>query len=381
MVIGFSSCVADRGSACDVKQSNRKYAPMKRFLGNTIVKIESALGRLHLSVLLPTDCRPLAVLMYHGLETEPERLAADPLNIHPDACWAEIRFFLGQGYHPIAPEDVPKLMKGEPIGPTARGFLMVTFDDGFACIHQPLMNWMQSECAFPVLIAVCPAAVRDTHVLWFDEVAVRLRTVNGAGLRVIHAGQELMFLKNQTRDLVRFMCEQSPGACDCILAQIREQTSSMTTADLTSSPHVHKLMSWSDLKALRDIGQARFAAHSLLHHRSTSFTPEAFKNDAVECKRALESELNVACEDFVYPFGSDNDYSDKTEAILAEIGYRRTYTTRARLNLLDTDLRRLDRLRGDGFGQGSLRYYRHLWRQWHAVANLEHTKQHTPEKR
>jgi hypothetical protein len=75
---------------------------MKRLLGNAIVKVEDALGRLHLSAFLPADCRPLAVLMYHGLETEPNRLSADPLNIHPDACLAEIKFFLRQGYHPIA---------------------------------------------------------------------------------------------------------------------------------------------------------------------------------------------------------------------------------------------------------------------------------------
>src|SRR5262245_50208710 len=90
---------------------------MKRLLGNAIVNIESALGRLHLSVLVPTDCRPLAVLMYHGLETELERLSADPLNIRPDACFAEIRFFLRQGYHPIAPDDVAQLMNGVPLVP------------------------------------------------------------------------------------------------------------------------------------------------------------------------------------------------------------------------------------------------------------------------
>ena len=86
------------------------------------------------------------------------------------------------------------------------------------------------------------------------------------------------------------------------------------------------------------------------------------------------SELDVECEDFVYPFGSEKDYSDATEDVLEGIGFRRTYTSRARLNLR-TALRRFDRLRGDGFGYGSLRYYRHVWRQWHAAADLEYTEQ------
>jgi peptidoglycan/xylan/chitin deacetylase (PgdA/CDA1 family) len=309
--------------------------------------------------------------MYHGLETEPERLSADPLNIHPDACFAEIRFFLQQGYHAIAPENITQLIKGEPLLPEARGFLLVTFDDGFACVREPLMKWLRSEVKFPVLIAVCPGAVRDESVLWFEEVAARLGA-SRAGLQVTHGGEELVFLKSQIRDLVRFMCEQSPATSNDIFAQIREQTSSFTSTDLMRSPQVHKLMSWSDLRALRDTEQTRFAAHSLLHQRATSFTPEEFNSDAVECKRALESELDVVCEDFVYPFGSENDHSDSTEAILERNGFRRTYTSRPKLNL-GTGLGRLDRLRGNGFGEGSLRYYRHLWRQWHATANLEHT--------
>jgi peptidoglycan/xylan/chitin deacetylase (PgdA/CDA1 family) len=356
-----------------MNQLNSSKEPMKRFLGNTIVKVESAFGRLHLSALVPADCRPLAVLMYHGLETEPERLSADALNIHPDACLAEIKFFLRQGYHPLAAEDVAHLMKGELLLPKARGFLLVTFDDGFACIHQPLMKWLKSEGAFPVLIAVCPAALRDGSVLWFEEVSARLAAVASQGLRMIHGGQELVFLKHQVRDLVRFMCEQSPTATDDMLAQIRKQTSSITFADLTRLPQVHKLMSWSDLRALRDTGQARFAAHSLLHHRATSLTSEQFNNDAEQCKHAIESELDVECDDFVYPFGSETDHSYATEAVLESVGFRRAYTTRAKLNLR-TPLKRLDRLRGDGFGQGSLRYYRHLWRQWHAAAALEHTE-------
>jgi peptidoglycan/xylan/chitin deacetylase (PgdA/CDA1 family) len=352
---------------------------MKRFLGNAIVNIEAAVGRLHLSALVPSDCRPLAVLMYHGLETEPERLAADPLNIHPDTCLAEIKFFLRQGYHPIAPEDVAQVMKGEPLLPKAHGFLLVTFDDGFACIHQPLMKWLQSEGAFPILIAVCPAAIQHASVLWFEEVAARLAAVESNGLRVTHGGQEYVFLKHQTRELVRFMCEQSPVASDEMLAQIRGQTSSVTCDDLMRLPQVHRLMSWSDLRALRDTGQARFAAHSLLHHRATSLTSEEFNNDAGQCKDDIESELNVECEDFVYPFGSEKDYSDATEAVLEGTGFRRTYTTRARLNL-GTACSRLDRLRGDGFGRGSLRYYRHLWHQWHATAVCELPAQKLPEE-
>jgi peptidoglycan/xylan/chitin deacetylase (PgdA/CDA1 family) len=315
--------------------------------------------------------------VYHGLETEPARLSADELNIHPDACLAEIKFFLRQGYHPIAVEDVAHLMKGEPLLPKVRGFLLVTFDDGFVCIHQPLMKWLKSEDAFPVLIAVCPAAVRDASVLWFDEVSARLAAVDS--LRVFHGGQELVFLKHQIGDLVRLICEQSPAATDDMLAQIRKQTSSITSTELMRLPQVHKLMSWSDLRALRDTGHARFAAHSLLHHRATSLTSEQFNNDAEQCKRVIESELDVECEDFVYAFGSEGGHSDATEAVLEGIGFRRTYTTQAKLNLC-TPFKRLGRLRGDGFGYGSLRYYRHLWRQWHIAAALEHTEQKKPEK-
>src|SRR5262249_47275205 len=154
-----------------------KKGAMKRLLGNAIVNVMSAFGRLHLSALVPADCRPLAVLMYHGLEPKPERLSADALNIHPDACLAEINFLLRHAYHPIATEDLAHLMQGKPLLPKARGFLMVTFDDGFACIHQPLMKWLKSEGAFPVLIAVCPAALRDASVLWCDEVSARFAAV------------------------------------------------------------------------------------------------------------------------------------------------------------------------------------------------------------
>src|SRR5262249_61211402 len=104
---------------------------------------------------------------------------------------------------------------------------------------------------------------RNGAVLWFEGAAERLEADENRGLRVLHGGQELVFLKHQTRDLVRLMCEQSPTTSDDILSQIRKQTSSIGGLDLMRFPQVHKLMSWSDLRALRDTGQVRFAAHSL----------------------------------------------------------------------------------------------------------------------
>ena len=105
---------------------------------------------------------------------------------------------------------------------------------------------------------------------------------------MIHGRQEHVFLRHQTHNLVRFMCERSPAASNEMLAQIRMQTPRVTFSGLMKLPQVHKLMCWSDLRALRDTGKVRFAAHSLLHHRATSLTSDQFHNDAEQCKRAIE---------------------------------------------------------------------------------------------
>lgn len=88
-----------------------------------------------------------------------------------------------------------------------------------------------------------------------------------------------------------------------------------------------RLMSWSQLREL-DPRHVEFGSHSVSHRSFGALSEAEAREEARASKAAIEAELSCAVEWFAYPYGKLADIHPRSEAILAEVGYRGACSTR-----------------------------------------------------
>ena len=240
---------------------------------------------------------------------------------------------------------------------------MISFDDCHRNTLPHLKRWL-SEYRIPVLLAVCPDVIERGEVYWCEEVLARFDLMQQDRIRIDVDGREEEYNRAGSRLAVRRCCELPRQKAVAFFEQLRDQTSDVGWDDIRRSPYVHENMTWDEIRELSSTGCCAIAAHSLRHEVASQLSIEEFSKDATACKRALEAKLDVACNDYVYPFGSPGDFSDQTSTVLQRCGYSRTYTTVHKINKSGHTID-LGRFRGTGYS-GSLAYYGRMWRTRHA---------------
>ncbi len=142
---------------------------LRRFAGDAVFRFKDLSGAYRLN----GGDGSLAVLMYHGLETDAQKLAVRPLDIHPQHCLDEIRFFVKQGYQLVSPAE---LVSSNDSG----NYLIVSFDDGHLNMLPHLKQWMD-DYSIPVTLAVCPDIIETQTVFWWEEASARLALTKHLG--------------------------------------------------------------------------------------------------------------------------------------------------------------------------------------------------------
>lgn len=333
--------------------------PVRRLASNALFRLQDVCGHFRLHRWLPPGSDVLAGLMYHGLETEPARLAADKLNITPLACRREIEYYQRQGYQLVSAGRIGPLEGQGPTNSRIRARLFLSFDDAYLGSFPHLLRWLRDE-RWPILLAICPNIVEERGIFWRDELMARFSLMRQEMLEIENGGIVHRYGRGDG-ELAKKQCSIMPRAqAQQFLDAIRSATRYRTDDQIRRSPCVHATMGWPEIKDLVATGHCTIAAHSLDHFAATSLSTDEFRADAAECKRRIESALDVPCEDYVYPFGSATCHlSDETDGVLAACGYRRSYTSVSKLNRGDVAWQ-IGRFLGTGYG-GSLAYYRHLW--------------------
>lgn len=334
---------------------------IKRLVGNGLFHVKDALGCYTLKRSLPAHARIVTVLMYHGLDSDPVRLARSTLEVHPDKCLREIQFCLRQGYKLITPAELSDTASCEDDS-GVHGHLLVTFDDGYSNTYPHLKKWL-TELGIPIVVAICPAIIEEGTVYWWEEVLARLALTKKRTISLRIDDNEELFPSEDGSLLVARCRGILRSQRKTVMDHIRFETADVRPEAIRNSPLVHSNMGWEHLKDLVATGKCAIAAHTLNHDAATSMSLEELERDAQACRRIIESRLGVECRDFIYPFGSLGDYSAETDAVLVRSKYLRTYTTMDHINRVGTT-HQLGRIRGVGYG-GSLSYYEFLWKRQH----------------
>lgn len=333
----------------------RMFKRLRSLAARSFFHLEDVFGMYRLA---PNHQPIVSVLMYHGLETDPQRLACNDLDVTPESCLKEIRFFQKQGYKLISADELDQVGRMENGN---RGYLIVTVDDGHLNTYEHLRNWIVYE-NIPVTIAVCPGIVDRNAIFWWEEIRARLDLMKDDCLYVTVDGETVPVSRREAR---RFedQCRAVPHeSLLSALSELRALTDYLSETQIRASKYVHRNMDWEQVATLARHPRCTIASHSLWHEIAVNVSPQELRHNTEESKRLLEARTGRRVRHYIYPNG---ECSDATDRIIRDCEFDYTYSVVDATNSTAENDRILNRLRGVGFAQGGFRHYARRWKKRH----------------
>ena len=298
------------------------------------------------------------ILMYHQVC---ER-RADPweLAVHPNHFDAQLEY-LKKNFNVVSISEL-----AEGIGHhKKRNTVAITFDDGFKdnCTNAvPLLDWNE----IPATFYVATTAMEDQKAYWWDELQDTIfqsevlpmrfekvidsslvqfsfktdRILNNRLRNQISAWNSNLPIPNERIALYMCLWHHIKPLCythqDSAIADIRNW------ADCHECSSSHSAtMSVREMQMLSQNPLFSIGAHSVHHTMLSQQNPSDQAFEVRESKRQIEKWLGKPVTGFAYPYGN---YSDVTQALLKEAGFRYAVATGSKPVTSDDDLFALPRI-------------------------------------
>lgn len=280
------------------------------------------------------------ILLYHrvtDLPSDPQLLAVTPRR------FAEHLEILRREYQPMSLEAFIEALDNRRF---PKRTVIVTMDDGYADnLYQakPLLERFN----VPATVFVTVGSVGSQREFWWDELErVFLHSDNlpeMLSLRVhgleqhYSLGHAASFGSDRLKRHARWNVESSdqPSERHAVyrsLIELLRGLSPETRRELLDRILVwaragsegrasHRTLTADELLCLVHGGLVKVGAHGVSHSALALLTREEQKAEILGSKIRLEQILGSTVDQFAYPFGSRNDYTQETTAVVRDVGF------------------------------------------------------------
>jgi len=276
----------------------------------------------------------LPVLTYHRFATPHAGGAFDDAvaDASPESFERQMSM-LARWFHVVSLEDVLAFRAGKRLPPNP---VMITFDDGYKDGLEVAVPILQRH-GLPATFFVATDYIDQRKLFWWDRVhwivrsskresielsypSPRRLVLGSDGERLAAADRLVRLIKDEGgMDLERFLGEVS-AACDVSLDSLQERR----MADPL-------LMTWDDLRALRDAGMS-VQSHSR-SHRTLQTVPLGRLGDELGGSReTLERELGERVRAISYPVGKRLGRAPAIRAAIRKAGYELGFSNASGVN-------------------------------------------------
>lgn len=302
----------------------------------------------------------IAIAMYHGLTRE--RLAV------PEWCFLDERSFtaqmryLARHFTVVHVEDAAETAARRPAKPVAS----ITFDDGFASVHD--VAWpILASLGLPATVYVVTGLIDTDDTVWFARLHDAVSRTSSPSVElagVTHPlgsdAQRASASAALQRALKRFDAAEFDERLAAVLTQLDVDPVVPARVD-----HLRMLTS-AQIRAMADGDLVRFGGHTV-HHQILTRVPAAIAVDEIERSVAAMGEVcGRPTTSFAYPNGGPDDFDAVSVDALARLGVPWAVTTSYGPNRPTSDPLRLLRY---GIGsEDSLGTF--AWRMHHVPSKL-----------
>jgi peptidoglycan/xylan/chitin deacetylase (PgdA/CDA1 family) len=206
----------------------------------------------------------------------------------------------------------------------ARTRALITFDDGY------LDNY---ELAFPILRShgvqgvffLATNIVGSCLVPWWDRIAYVMKTARRR-LFTLRYPAELTVdidrngMTKSLRDVLDLYKTPATGDPELFLRNLEEQTK----GDAPPAT-LRRFIDWKEAREMIRGGMA-IGSHTHSHDVLSQLAPPDQRRELTRSREILQEQLGVAIDSFAYPVGRKTAFTDQTQSIAREAGYRTAFS-------------------------------------------------------
>jgi peptidoglycan/xylan/chitin deacetylase (PgdA/CDA1 family) len=214
---------------------------------------------------------------------------------------------------------------------TRRCRVLITFDDGY------LDNY---EVAFPILRSngvqgvffLATSLVGSYHVPWWDHIAYLMKTARQRRFRLRYPADLAvdvdsngvakslrdvlgLYKRSENTDPIRF---------------IRELREEVNGNDPPAT--MRRFLNWTEAREMISGGMA-IGSHTHSHYVLSQLGPDQQRQELAQSRMLLREQLGIEADALAYPVGATSSFSDQTQQLVQEVGYRAAFSFHGGTNL------------------------------------------------
>jgi len=275
------------------------------------------------------------------LRLRPGRRRPWILNYHhiaPEAFESHVRCLVRR-FHVVTLDACCEFVAGRaPLPPNS---VVLTFDDGYAQLHDELFPILQRHAA-PATVFVPTTPVDEGQPLWFNRVKTFIRTAEAGSVWL--GGRELTLGGDREAAYVaamRLLNAQPVAVRDQMVREL------LDGAELPPERmRRYQPLSWDQMRAMQ--GLVTFGGHTRTHPWLSRLSRAEAEDEILGSKARLEAMLGAPVRHFAYPFGSRDSFAAETVEILRAGGFASAATTARGACRAGASLYELPRILFDG---------------------------------
>lgn len=281
------------------------------------------------------------VLLYHSIAD----VQNDPFYLHVNIDHFESHLkIINHYYAPISMTDlIDCLTFGYNLPKRA---VVLTFDDGYANSYTTVTPLLE-KYHMPATLFVTSGQVNSNREFWWDELEQLLLLGESFNTSVLFDLLDIMKEKAATISLGKSPVEVYLSIWERIFLmsaikkeQFFEELCKRTGKKLITRSS-HRILTKEEFLCIGHNPNWEIGAHSVSHYPLAELSKDSQRVEIVGCKDYIESVLKRQIQYFSYAHGS---FSDETESLLDEMGFRAAFTTKYGIVSNKSDIFHLPRL-------------------------------------
>lgn len=207
---------------------------------------------------------------------------------------------------------------------TRRCRVLITFDDGY------LDNY---ELAFPILRShgvqgvffLATGMVGASHVPWWDQIAYMVKTARQRRFRLRYPADLVVDLDENgvaksLRDILRLYARPENTDATRFVRELAEEAKGNDPPGT-----VRRFIDWDEAREMVAGGMA-IGSHTHSHHVLNQLNPEQQRQELAQSRALLRESLGIQADALAYPLGRSDSFSDQTQRLAREAGYRAAFS-------------------------------------------------------
>jgi peptidoglycan/xylan/chitin deacetylase (PgdA/CDA1 family) len=266
----------------------------------------------------------LLVLNYHRIGNPADDLF-DPgvFSATVDQLEAQISF-VKRHFCPVTLEEAVAFVNGSDHAQTRRCRVLITFDDGY------LDNY---ELAFPILRShqvqgvffLATSLVGSCTVPWWDSIAYLLRTASQRRFVLsypdfLEVDLAANGLTRSLNDVLALFKRAENTDTERFFNQLRDAAGAKEPL-----PVQRRFLNWDEARTMLAGGMV-IGSHTHSHTVLSQLDHEAQRHELSHSRSQLKDCLGVDIDTLAYPVGLQSSFSDTTQHIARECGYRAAFS-------------------------------------------------------